>query len=220
MKQHYDFLLFDLDGTISDPIEGIGRSINYALEHYGYAPLLRDAQSPWIGPPLFHSFRAYTGRDDEAHLHELVAKYRERYADVGYAENTIYPGIAEALQALADTGVPMAVCTSKRADFAQRILELFGIARHFSFVDGGDIHIEKWEQMAKLRERGIVTEHALMIGDREFDMLAAHRNGLSAAGVLWGYGSREELAAHAPAHLLAATAELHALVPLCEGSRS
>ncbi|MEC5398082.1 HAD hydrolase-like protein [Uliginosibacterium sp. H1] len=219
MARSYDHLLFDLDGTISDPIDGIGRSINYALEHYGYATLPREAHSPWIGPPLFHSFRAYTGRDDETHLQELVAKYRERYADVGYAENTLYPGMAEALQALAYTGVPMAVCTSKRADFAQRILELFGIAQHFRFVDGGDIHIEKWEQMAKLRERGIVTERALMIGDREFDMIAAHRNGLSAAGVLWGYGSREELTAHEPAHLLAVTTELHALVPLCEGSR-
>ena len=198
----YDFILFDLDGTLSDPIEGIGRSIDYALSHYGYAPLDPAERAVWIGPPLIQSFRRHTGRTDETHLTDLLAKYRERYADVGYAENTIYPGIADALQTLADTGVPMAVCTSKRADFAQRILELFGIAQHFRFVDGGDIHIEKWEQMEKLRAHGVVTEASLMIGDREFDMIAAHRNGLSAAGVLWGYGSREELTAHAPAHIL------------------
>ncbi|MFT3735336.1 MAG: HAD hydrolase-like protein [Rhodocyclaceae bacterium] len=207
----YDFILFDLDGTISDPIEGIGRSINHALEHFGYAPLDRAAQVPWIGPPLFHSFKAHTGVDDETHIKALIAKYRERYGDIGYAENTIYPGIAEAVTALAAAGIPLGLCTSKRADFAERILELFGLRQHFQFVDGGDIHIEKWEQMAKLRERGVVSERSLMIGDREFDMIAAHRNGLSAAGVLWGYGSREELRAHAPKHLLTHTSELFTL---------
>ncbi|GAB4061551.1 HAD family hydrolase [Uliginosibacterium sediminicola] len=211
----YDFILFDLDGTLSDPIDGIGRSINYALEHFAYAPLDHAQQAICIGPPLYHSFARITGSTDEAHLTALIDKYRERYGSVGYAENQLYPGIAEALQALSAQGVPMAVCTSKRADFAERILDMFGIAEHFRFVDGGDIHLEKWQQIERLRARGIVTEASLMVGDRDVDMIAAQRNGLSAAGVLWGYGSRAELSAFAPEHLFSAASELvQLLAPL------
>lgn len=209
----HDLILFDLDGTLSDPLEGIGRSINHALQHFGYETLALDALAPCVGPRLVESFGRLTGSANGAHLEELVVKYRERYADVGYAENRLYPGIAEALQTLADAGVTMGLCTSKRADFAERILDLFGISQHFQFVDGGDLHIEKWEQIARLRQRGAVGAGSMMVGDREFDMVAAHRNGLAAAGVLWGYGSREELLNHAPAHLLDATHQLSSLRP-------
>jgi phosphoglycolate phosphatase len=122
MKPAHDLLLFDLDGTLTDPIEGISRSMNVALAHFGYEPVDRSEIGAFIGPPLDHAFRSITGITDEGLLAEFVAKYRERYADVGYAENVVYAGVPEAVAQLAALGVPLAVCTSKRKDFAERIL--------------------------------------------------------------------------------------------------
>ncbi|HJV68359.1 HAD hydrolase-like protein [Ideonella sp.] len=204
----HDFVLFDLDGTLSDPQLGIGRSINHALAHFGFAPLADAEVSRCIGPPLDESFRAITGRDDDATIHGLVAAYRERYGDIGYAENRLYDGIPEALAALAGAGLPLGVCTSKRRDFAEKILSLFGLEQHFRFVDGGEIGVHKWQQIAALRERGVVGPRAVMVGDRAVDLVAAHRNGLDGAGVLWGHGSRDELQAESPRYLLDAPAEL------------
>src|SRR3990167_4597312 len=127
MHRPHDLVLFDLDGTLSDPLVGIGRSINYALSHYGYQPLALSQLAVHIGPPLDEAFKQITGNQAQAELNALVAKYRERYADVGYAENVLYPGIREALTALCATGVPLGVCTSERVDFAEQILEMFGL---------------------------------------------------------------------------------------------
>ena len=138
----------------------------------------------------------------------LVAKYRERYAEVGYSENILYPGIAEALDSLGRAGMPMAVCTSKRVDFAEQILEMFGLRHHFRFVSGGEIGTHKWQQMAALLSQNRVTPSSVMVGDRAVDMVAAHRNGLTAAAVLWGYGSPAELHAQSPRYCFAAPGDL------------
>lgn len=207
----HDFILFDLDGTLSDPLLGIGRSLNHALAHFGYPERELEDLKPCIGPPLDESFRVLTGTDSEAHVLELIGKYRERYGDIGYAENTLYAGIPEALAALQAAGVPLGVCTSKRADFAERILDLFGLRQHFRFVSGGDVGIHKWQQIAALVAAGTVTNASLMVGDRNVDIDAGHRNGLAAAGVLWGFGSHAELAAGAPRYLFGAPEELRGL---------
>jgi len=208
----HELLLFDLDGTISDPLVGIARSLNHALTHFGHVPLDLSAVATYIGPPLDQAFRTITGTTSQHHLEALVGKYRERYAEVGYAENALYPGVADALGRLAATGIPLAVCTSKREDFAVRILEMFGLVDHFRFVSGGDIGIEKWQQIGGLLEQGAVSKTTVMIGDRSVDLVAAHRNGLHAAGVLWGYGSRHELEAEQPRYLFGSPGELHGLV--------
>lgn len=205
---HHDTLLFDLDGTLSDPAVGICRSINHALARHGHAEIDPAGISAWIGPPLEQSFREITGVQDDDHVRALIGAYRERYGDIGYAENGLYPGIPEALQALREAGLPLGLCTSKRADFAQRILALFGLQDLFGFVSGGDIGREKWQQIAELKSQGRVGPQALMVGDRAVDITAAHRNGLAAAGVLWGHGSREELQAQRPRHLLTTPDEL------------
>jgi phosphoglycolate phosphatase len=210
----HDLLLFDLDGTLSDPLPGFERSMNYALCHFGYAPLESSACSAYIGPALDKSFASITGITSPSQIKELVAKYRERYADVGFSENILYPGITEALHTLAESKVRLAVCTTKRKDFAERILEMFDLRGHFEFVSGGDIGIEKWQQIEALLAHSLVSESSVMIGDRSIDIIAARKNGLSSAGVLWGHGSRSELESERPNYLFASPHELPSLVAL------
>jgi phosphoglycolate phosphatase len=222
MHIHHDLVLLDIDGTISDPLVGIGRSINYALSHFGYSPLALEQLAVHVGPPLDHTFKAITGVQSQTELNRFVSKYRERYAEVGYSENVLYPGISEALSFLGTAGIPLGVCTSKRIDFAEKILEMFGLRSHFQFVNGGEIGIQKWQQIEDLLTQGKVTTSSVMVGDRAVDVIAAHRNGLQAAGVLWGHGSRAELENEHPTYLLASTEELSSLVwtKPCKAHRS
>lgn len=210
----YDMFIFDLDGTLSDPKEGIVHSTNYALAAYGYEALSPEAVEVFIGPPLDDAFRQITGLDDADRLAALITKYREDYARRGYAANSLYPGIASVLETLAREGIRLSVCTSKRVDFAEAILKLHRIWDYFDFVDGGDVGIRKWQQLQALLGSGILPENSVMIGDRDIDLVAAHQNGLDSAGVLWGYGSREELLAQNPTHLLDEPAQLVELVRL------
>lgn len=195
-------LIFDLDGTISDPAVGIGRSINYSLDHFGYPPVSINRISSLIGPPLDHSFQSLTGSASEDHLADLVAKYRERYAQVGYSENVLYPGIPEALGALSDAGIRFGLCTSKRVDFAEAILRMFGLREHFAFVNGGEIGITKKQQLAALFAGGEIASTSIMIGDRAVDVEAARSNQLTSIGVLWGHGTEDELRSANPFRLL------------------
>lgn len=199
----FNYLVFDLDGTLSDPKEGITKSINYALIKHGYEVQCVDMLAPLvIGPPLDESFRALTKVTDSAHIGSLVTSYRERYADLGYRENILYDGIDEALGALKDRGIKMGVCTSKPERFARPILEMFGLINYFDFVSGGDVGVKKGAQLRMLLEQKAIAHNSLMIGDRAVDMIAARENDLFCAGVLWGYGSHTELSEHKPEYLL------------------
>ena len=198
----YETLIFDLDGTISDPFVGISRSINYALEALDFAAVDPQRVRPMIGPPLTEIFEHFLGALPERVMHELVDKYRERYASQGYAENTIYDGIPDIIANLASSGYAMGICTSKRADYATKIVKLFGLSEHFSFVDGGGVGIEKRQQIERLVANGINANSAIMIGDRAIDVSAGKTNQLSSVGVLWGFGDRDELVDAAPDHLL------------------
>jgi phosphoglycolate phosphatase len=208
----HDLLLFDLDGTLSDPIEGISRSINYSLTYFGFQAREVKELAAYIGPPLEQAFRELTGISEDAELRAFIAKYRERYAEVGFSENVLYPGIVEMLQYLHEARVPMAVCTSKREDFARCILELFEIGKYFLFVNGGEIGIRKWQQIEILVAQQKISQSSLMIGDRAVDLIAAHKNRLQSACVLWGYGSETELFAEKPDYVFRSPAELLSLV--------
>lgn len=201
-------LLLDLDGTISDPVIGIGRSINFALQTMGYPP--RDDQElpRYVGPPLDESFVAITGEADADAIDRFVLLYRQRYSEVGYSENVIYPGIPEALSTLHANSVELGLCTYKRVDYAEMILDLFDIRRYFSFINGGRIGQKKWEQIATLKKEGLVTSSTIMVGDRAADIIGARRNGIRSAAVLWGYGDREELMNEEPDYLLTNPEEL------------
>ncbi len=208
MTARHDLILFDLDGTLSDPLVGIGRSINYALAHFGYTTLELPQLAAYIGPPLDESFATITGVTSERDLAAFVAKYRERYAEVGYSENVLYPGIVEVLVQLRRAGMPLGLCTSKRHDFAEQILEMFDLREHFEYVSGGVIGTPKWRQIEALVASGQASPDSVMIGDRAVDVDAARRNGLHAGGVLWGYGSAPELAEAQPHYSFASPTEL------------
>ena len=194
-------VVFDLDGTISDPLLGFGRSINHALRLQGLPERAPADLARFIGPPLDESAVELTGSADPAAHARLIADYRQRYGETGYAENTLYDGIPAVLRALRDSGATLGLCTSKRADFAERILGLFDLRELFAFVSGGDIGVHKWQQLQALREAGAVDGDSVMVGDRAVDVTAAHRNGLHACGVLWGFGSLDELQAERPRHI-------------------
>lgn len=207
------YLIFDLDGTISDPIEGIMRSINYSLESHGFETKSEQQVAPHIGPPLETAFSDFTQQSQTALIHSLISKYRERYAEIGYAENSLYSGIDSILAVLyASQKYKLALCTSKREDFAIKILELFGIRQYFEFVSGGDIGIQKWQQLNQLCGDGVIDHRSIMIGDRYIDLQAAHKNNIPSAGVLWGYGSENELLKENPKFLLRKPKQLKQLI--------
>lgn len=213
---HPDAVLLDLDGTISDNYDGISRSIVHALDRLDMPAPDVAALRPCVGPPLRESFRRLLATDDASLVERAIGFYRERFADVGWRENVVYDGMAEAIAALAARG-PLFVCTAKPDVFARRIIDGFGFTTHFTGIYGADLagaFDDKARLLAKLaQEQGIDTTRAVMVGDRSHDVRAARLNGARAIGVLWGYGSREELAdadAHvaAPAALGAAVAAL------------
>ena len=212
-KTMYEYLIFDLDGTISDPKEGIVKSLNYALATNGYETKESKEIEKYIGPPLDYAFGELTSVMDEEEIAKLVKSYRERYAEVGYSENVLYKGMSLVLTSLAkNCSVKMGVCTSKRKDFAEKILELFQIRHLFEFVNGGDVGIQKWQQIEKLLGNGFISKSSVMIGDRSVDLVAAHKNGISSAGVLWGYGSRRELSTEKPRHIFSTPQQLAELI--------
>lgn len=186
-------IVFDLDGTLTDPASGFVHCINYALTEHGLDEVAEDGLKKYIGPPLDSSFRDILklGKTDD--VNSFVGKYRERYSDVGYKENVIYEGIPEALVALKSLGLTMGVCTSKRTDFAELILDRFNIRNNFQFVNGADIGTSKKNQLRELYLQRQVNGRFIMIGDRGVDIDAAHRNNMRSIGVLWGYGTWHEL---------------------------
>lgn len=194
-------VLFDLDGTLSDNYPGISRSIAYALERLGAPPASEPDLRLCVGPPLRESFRRLLATDEQATIERAIVFYRERFADVGWRENTVYDGVTTVLPELAAHS-SLYLCTAKPDVFARRIIDLFGFTAHFTALYGADLagHLDdKSKLLAHLaREEGIDPASAVMIGDRAHDIRAARANGARAIGVLWGYGSTAELA-HADA---------------------
>jgi len=186
-------LIFDLDGTLSDPALGFVRSVNYSLSAHGISPFEEDDLKKFIGPPLDGAFREILDLDADKDVGSFVSKYRERYSDVGFSENTLYPGIPDVLVALRGLGLRLGVCTSKRVDFAERILTLFNIRDQFDFVNGAEVGIKKSSQLKELMDQNFINQHSVMIGDRHVDIEAAKMNSMRSVGVLYGYGSKQEI---------------------------
>lgn len=192
----YSTLVFDLDGTLTDPAQGIVRCMNYALTTFDYMARPEHEITALIGPPLESAIAELSGEQDEIKIKQLVAAYRERYGEFGFAENTVYPDIYDVLNQLKERQIPMGVCTSKLEKYAIKILKEFNLFDYFDFVSGvsGDsFNSPKSLQLEKLLVEGQIDSGAIMIGDRSVDINAANQNKLKSWGVLWGYGSKEEL---------------------------
>ena len=189
-------IFFDLDGTLTDSAPGIIHSVQYALKKYGIEAEENDLRS-FIGPPLVHSFQERFGFDHDKAL-EAVAYYREYFTAGGMFENSVYPGVEEMLQKLKKDGLMLAVATSKPELFSKQILEHFALTRYFDFIGGAamdETRTTKVEVLSyALQELQVDPAKAVMIGDRENDMEAASLLGTESIGVLYGYGSKEELA--------------------------
>jgi phosphoglycolate phosphatase len=191
------YLLFDLDGTLTDPKIGITKSFQYALKAFGIVVDDLDELLPCIGPPLRDSFKElYSFSDEEAEW--AVAKYREYFSEQGIFENALYSGIPALLSEQVARGRKLIVATSKVTAYAKRILEHFGIAKYFAFVAGSEMDGRRSDKAEVIRyalESMNITEirKAVMIGDRKYDILGAKELGMDSIVVLYGYGSRGEL---------------------------
>lgn len=202
-----DAIYFDLDGTLTDPKPGITRSIQYALQRLDHPTMPTEDELTWcIGPPLRASFVRLLGAETAADL--AVSYYRERFSDVGLYENGVYDGIGEVLTSLCASGHRLFVATSKPHVFAERIIDHFGLRDHFERVFGSELdgtRVDKSHLLEyALKETSVDPSKTLMIGDRSHDMVGAKNNGMKGIGVLYGYGSRDELL-QAGAHHVCAT---------------
>jgi len=205
---NYRTIIFDLDGTISDPSEGIVASINHALESSGFEKVAAEPVRRLIGAPLTEMFEVLLGKLSGSRVRGLVDAYREHYAGGGYRQNVLYAGMPDVLRRLAANADQMGVCTSKRADYAGKIIEMFGLAGHFEFIDGGDVHVSKAAQLERIVGNGVAPHSAVMIGDRAIDVEAARENDMDAIGVLWGFAQAEELERAAPRRIVRQPEEL------------
>lgn len=191
-------LLLDLDGTLSDNYTGIAASIRHALARLDAPDPDEATLKRCVGPPLRESFARLIDGADIATVERAIDAYRERYGELGWQENIAYPGIAVALEALAAQRTRLFVCTSKPEMFATRIVAHFGFDVFIERVYGADLAgrlDDKRKLLAHLiAEESLDPSRCTMVGDRHHDIRAAHANGARAVGVLWGYGSREELA--------------------------
>jgi phosphoglycolate phosphatase len=202
-----DAIYFDLDGTLTDPKPGITRCIQYALQRLDHPTIPTADELTWcIGPPLRSSFVTLLGGDQSAD--RAVALYRERFSDIGLYENGVYDGIDEVLTALRASGHRLFVATSKAHVYAERIIDHFGLRGHFERVFGAELDGTRADKSHlleyALKEVAVDPAKTLMIGDRRHDMVGAKNNGMKGIGVLYGYGSRDELL-EAGAHHVCAT---------------
>ncbi|MCU0080315.1 HAD family hydrolase [Extibacter muris] len=193
----YRYILFDLDGTVTDPGIGITNSVMHALKKFGIIEEDRRKLYKFIGPPLSESFQQFYGFSEEDALLG-IEYYREYFTERGIFENVVFEGMEELLAALVEKGMELIIATSKPEAFARQILEHFRLDGYFSFIGGATMdekRVKKAEVIAyALESRGICDlSRVLMIGDRKHDVIGAHKTGVDVMGVLYGYGSREEL---------------------------
>lgn len=190
------YILFDLDGTLTNPQEGITNSVAYALEHFGIHTEDNATLNKYIGPPLRQSFMEFAGLSEED-SHIGMTKYREYFGPKGIYENVVYDGITELLELLKNKGYKIVLATSKPWIYAEMILEKFQLKKYFDFVAGSELNGVRTNKADvieyAINKYGIDIKDAVMIGDRKHDILGAKKNNLKTIGVLYGFGTKEEL---------------------------
>ena len=208
----YQYALFDLDGTLTDPGEGITRSVQYALAKFGIVVENRRELYCFIGPPLHESFEKYYGFSAKDAF-RCVDAYREYYAVKGIFENEVYVGIGDALAELKERGVRISLATSKPEGYAKQILEHFGLIGYFDAVAGSNMDGSRTKK-AEVVERALMllsnpdVRDCIMIGDREHDIIGGKAHGMDTLGVTFGYGSEDELIRAGATHVAHTPAEI------------
>lgn len=210
-------LLFDLDGTLTDPKEGITKCVQYALKHFGIESETEELMC-FIGPPLVDSFKEfYKMSEDDALV--AVEKYRERFRNIGIFENGVYVGISHMLSKCKDMGYIIGLATSKPEEFAIRILEKYELAKYFDEITGSTMDGSRNNKTDVIREafaRMNITEcnldEVLMIGDREHDIIGAKNCGIESVGVNFGYALDGELQAAGADYIVDSVNELEDLL--------
>lgn len=191
------YILFDLDGTLTNPKEGITRCVQYALRSFGIDEPDTDTLVPFIGPPLMQSFRDFYHMSEED-ARKAVEVYRERFSTIGLYENAVYPGIPELLHALQKQGKILAIASSKPTVYVEQILKHFHLNDYFQVIQGSNLDgscVAKQDVILEaLRRLGNPSADALlMVGDRKFDVIGATAMGFPCVGVRFGFAAPGEL---------------------------
>ena len=236
----FEYILFDLDGTLTDPKVGITSCVQYALKSFGIEEADLDKLTPFIGPPLIDSYKEFYGLTDEQ-AQIGVEKYRERFSTTGWLENEIYPGMADMLKALCDKGVKLAVASSKPEVFVEKILDHFQIREYFTVAAGASLDASRNDKKAVMRyafeclgilnrtesvwdneeRKCYVTEaekvklsecNCAMVGDRKFDVEGAKEFGVVSVAVTYGYAPDGELEECEPDYIVNTVEELQELL--------
>lgn len=213
------YLLFDLDGTLTDPKLGITTCVQYALHDFGIDEPDLDKLEPFIGPPLKDSFMEFYGMEEEQ-AEKAIEKYRERFRDTGMFENEVYPGIRRMLKHCKHQGAVLAVASSKPEVFVKKILEHFHLAQYFDVIVGSELDGRRTDKEEVVKEalhqlfpkNDIDYDNTVMIGDRKFDIIGAKDNKVVSVGVSYGYGSMEELQAAGADYIARTVEELEELL--------
>lgn len=216
MKQTTTAILFDLDGTLIDPFNGITKSVQYALHSFGIEEDNLQNLKKFIGPPLSDSFREYYGFSKEKAL-LAVEKYRELFSTQGLFDCTLYPNVVSTLQTLYSSKITLLLATSKPTVFAQKILDHFSLSHYFSFVAGAElngIRGKKDEVIAYALAHNNEANplNCLMVGDRKYDILGAKTHGIPSIGVTYGYAEKNELEEAKPDYYINEFSQLLTLI--------
>ncbi|MFJ8244581.1 HAD family hydrolase [Peribacillus asahii] len=208
----YQVILFDLDGTLSDPKIGITKSVQYALQKMGIDEPDIDKLECFIGPPLKVSFTEYYDFNEE-NTQRAIDYYRERFKDKGMFENKLYSNISLLLKSLKEQQYTLVVATSKPTVFSEQILKYFNIDQYFDFVVGSNLdgtRTAKTEIIQYILDKynKYKLDDFIMIGDRKYDMIGAKNTGIDSIGVTYGYGSFEELSDSHPTHIVNSVEEI------------
>jgi phosphoglycolate phosphatase len=209
-------ILFDLDGTITDPKYGIIRCIQFSLGRLGMEAPQADELVWCIGPPLRASFSRLLQTSENTLLDAALSHYRERFSEIGIYENAVYPGIISALQRIRATGFRVFLATSKPSVYASRILDHFGLTQFFHGIYGSELDgrlSDKGDLVAHiLKSEGLDPQLTLIVGDRLHDVLAGKKNGIVTAAVTYGYGSQDEIEEAEPDFIFRSPSDLAAFL--------
>lgn len=212
----YKIILFDLDGTLSDPKEGITKSVQYALEKMDIVEPDTDRLETFIGPPLQVSFAEYYGFD-EKESKRAIDFYRERFKEKGMFENVLYPNISLLLEALKESGFVLVVATSKPTIFAEQIIKYFELEEYFQLIVGSNLdgtRSSKTEIIQYILDNytDFNRSNFVMIGDRKHDIIGAKNTGIDSIGLTYGYGSQEEIRDAEPTYIISSVDDLMGLL--------